>query len=208
MTGPDLTPALHALAALFAEGEEPGAQAAAACLSDARDIHSPGPDHPPFAALLHPPGPDAHPVAAALAPILAALPWYAPGAADGRIPASVHAGLRTCTLFGPGAAVEAGHHPRRALCQDQGVPYGARRHDAAELFVTILGLADWTCEGTTRVDVGAGGRIFHPSGTLHASATPKAAVLTAWVWSGEIGYESYSYRGGSGGRFGGGGVVA
>ena len=40
-----------------------------------------------------------------------------------------------------------------------------------------------------------GGRVYHPSDAPHASATPNGFVLAAWVWWGDIAYDSYHYTG-------------
>ena len=195
MSGTDITALLRALGNLFAEGNEPGTADAAALLAGASARVSGALTAVPFAAMTAMRAHDAHPAMASLVPVLAALPWYAPGAEDGRIPEEVHKGLRTCTLFGPGELVECARIRGGLFAQDRNVPYGSRRHAAVELFVTIAGAADWTCDGITCHRVGPGGRIFHPTFADHATATPDKAVLAAWLWSGDIAYDSYDYAG-------------
>ena len=191
----DLRSCLAALARLYAAGSEPGAQAAASLLATAEPGPSPSPTAPPFPAMLSPALDRCHPYMADIRPALPMLPWYAPGESDGRIPPDIFAGLRTCTLFGPGELIESPTIRGGLFAQDHAVPYGARAHLAEELFIVLAGRADWMCNGTWRRDVGPGGRVYHPSDAPHASATPHGFVLAAWVWWGDIAYDSYHYTG-------------
>ena len=191
----DIAPLLHALADLFSEGEDPGVADACAVLRQAGAVWVEGPEAAPFPALLGPWDGPCHPVHNMLAPLVPHLPWYAPGASDGRIPRRINRGLRTCTLFGPDAPYKVDTLRGGLFAQDKAVPYGIRSHAAAELFVTIAGRADWTVGDALRRDVCAGGRTFHRSNVPHGSATPDSAVLAAWIWSGDISYDSYTYSG-------------
>lgn len=192
----EIAPLLHALADLFDEGREPGVADACAALRAARSVTVDGPEAAPFPALLGPWEGPCHAICGLLDPLIARLPWYAPGASDGRIPDAINRGLRTCTLFGPDAPLRVNNVRGGLFAQDRNVPYGTRSHAAIELFVTIAGSADWTVGGTVSRKVTAGGRSFHGANIAHGSATPDSAVLTAWMWSGDISYDSYAYSGG------------
>ena len=187
----NIAPLLHALADLFEEGREPWVCDACCALRSAKEVPVDGRDAGPFPAMLGPWDDPCHDVFAILGPLIPHLPWYTPGASDGRIPDEINRGLRTCTLFGPDAPLRVPHIRGGLFAQDRNVPYGLRTHSAVELFVTIAGRADWTVADVRTLGVTSGGRSFHPSGVPHGSATPESAVLAAWLWSGDISYDSY-----------------
>jgi len=75
--------------------------------------------------------------------------------------------------------------------QTKGVVYGPRKHAAEETFYIINGEAEWWSELKKTRLKGSGSYVFHASDIQHKSITSDKHVLTAWRWSGDIGFDKY-----------------
>ena len=96
-----------------------------------------------------------------------------------------------CELVGPDGMYFNKDVRVGLLLQKKNIVYGPRQHKAEETFFIFEGEAEWWNEKTSNKTAGSGTYIFHPSNILHTSITKNKSILTAWRWSGEIGFDKY-----------------
>ncbi len=135
----------------------------------------------------------AHRCATAIVPILAKLPWYRAGYEDGRISRDVAAHMFTVELIGSNGVVKDDDCRVGLFIQEPSVDYAVRTHAAEEMFIVIAGEAEWKQSEKAYVKRRAGARIHHASYEPHASRTTNTAMMAAWVWIGDVNFETYHY---------------
>lgn len=186
------------LAELFEEGGEDIASLAAMVLRE----HAAGPVAPAprglatsaqVAAIAAAPG--GHRVAGLIAPLLADLDWHYSGYEDGRIDAAVAARMQTVEIVGPDGMIKEPRCRVGLFAMVPGVDYSVRTHAAEELFVQIAGEADWQQADRPYLKRGPGARMHHASYEPHATRTTARGMIAAWVWGGNIDYDTYRYGG-------------
>ncbi len=123
-----------------------------------------------------------------------ALPFIQWGGSDlreGRMPENLANQMPMCELVGPDGMYFNKDVRVGLLLQKKNIVYGPRQHKAEETFFIFEGEAEWWDEKTSNKTAGSGTYIFHPSNILHTSITKNKSILTAWRWSGEIGFDKY-----------------
>ena len=126
--------------------------------------------------------------------ILEASPFIKWGGSDlreGRIPEDLANQMPMCELVGPDGLYFNDTVRVGLWLQTKGVVYGPRKHAAEETFYIINGEAEWWSELKKTRLKGSGSYVFHASKIQHKSITSDKHVLTAWRWSGDIGFDKY-----------------
>ena len=72
-----------------------------------------------------------------------------------------------------------------------GAFYPRHVHGAEELYLVIAGSGRWSYDGKAYVSHGPGEVVHSKSWQPHAIRTDDAALLMAWIWMGDISFDSY-----------------
>jgi len=126
--------------------------------------------------------------------ILEASPFIKWGGSDlreGRIPEDLANQMPMCELVGPDGLYFNDTVRVGLWLQTKCVVYGPRKHAAEETFYIINGEAEWWSELKKTRLKGSGSYVFHASNIQHKSITSDKHMLTAWRWSGDIGFDKY-----------------
>lgn len=190
-----LTALIDALAELYAAEGRPGGDEVAAALRRHRNdtpskVEVQHLDDAPFRAVCA--GPGGLDAARAVLAVWDQLGWRYPGLDKGMIPEPIAKRMISCEFLGPEGTLRCDTCRVGFFGQLPGLDYPGRTHAAEETFITLAGEGDWTCEPDTSWHTrGPGGICHHPSMARHRSRTRESAFLTAWRWTGDIGFESY-----------------
>ena len=189
---------LNELANLFDEGDEQIAKVAAEicvrCANQNPDKKREGKiqAHSQAVELLQKTESD---VAKAIIPVINELDWYHSGYEDGRISEDVALKMQTVEIIGPDGIYWDDKCRVGLFIQTANTDYITRTHEAEELFIQIAGQAEWTKNNQPYQTKNPGDRMHHESYQPHASQTKNSAMVAAWVWWGNINYDTYKYEG-------------
>lgn len=139
--------------------------------------------------------PEALPCVEHIKPVVNDLSWHYSGYEDGRISADVALKMQTVELIGADGMIFDDSCRVGLFAQTEQTDYIIRTHAAEELFVQIAGQAEWMRGDEPYQLRGPGDRMHHASFQPHASRTGHSALIAVWVWSGELDYKTYSYKG-------------
>ena len=73
--------------------------------------------------------------------------------------------------------------------------YGIRTHPAEEIYVMLAGQVDWKRADNPYIVHSPGERSYHPSMMEHANRTTDSAIMSVYVWYGELSTDGYAYAG-------------
>ena len=138
---------------------------------------------------------DALPAASLVKAAWDTLPWHNSGLSDGRIPEHIAIDMITCEILGSRGAIECDTCRVGLFAQIEGVDYAVREHAAEETFIMLAGQGEWRLLPENWRTLGPGEHTHHPSMMKHQSRSTNGAFLAAWRWTGDIGLESYAYKG-------------
>jgi mannose-6-phosphate isomerase-like protein (cupin superfamily) len=138
-------------------------------------------------SLLEAPGRDG--LADALGAVAADLRWFEPPAEN----LQRYLGGRNCMtqLLGPHGR-EAAQGPRfGTFLIAPGAVYPRHAHGAEELYLILSGSGRWSYDGEPYSARHAGEVVHSQSWQPHAIRTDDAALLMAWIWMGDVSFDSY-----------------
>lgn len=133
-------------------------------------------------------------IAALVADAMPYIKWTFADLGENRLPDALSKAMTATELLGPDGMFPAGDVRVGIWMQSPNLTYGPRRHIAEETFHIIAGSALWSTEDTDLTERGSGDIVFHPSNILHTSITKQKPMITAWRWSGHIGFDGYQLK--------------
>ncbi|MGB3177026.1 MAG: dimethylsulfonioproprionate lyase family protein [Albidovulum sp.] len=129
-------------------------------------------------------------ILAALGPCAQQLHWRRPG--FGKLPARVADHMAVVELIGPDGMLPDSALRFGLLLQEARLQYPWHRHAAEELYLVLSGRADWAVDNQPATPRAPGTFIHHQPNQPHAMMTADEPLLAAWVWTGDIGAQTYA----------------
>ena len=115
------------------------------------------------------------------------LPWRPGGGGKA-------AGIAVVELVGPDGLGFSDTCRAGVLFQDAGYFYPWHRHAAEEFYLPVSGAAKWMVEGKEPEVIAAEEKlIHHREWQPHALETDAKPLLALWMWTGDLGLESYEF---------------
>jgi quercetin dioxygenase-like cupin family protein len=104
-----------------------------------------------------------------------------------------HLGGRNCVtqMVGPTDPAESSGIRFGTFLIAPGAFYPRHVHGAVELYLIIAGSGRWSYDGAPYVRHGPGEVVHSKSWQPHAIRTGDEALLMAWIWMGDISFDSY-----------------
>ena len=136
--------------------------------------------------LLSPAQPAAHPLIPALAAVHPHLSWRAAG--GGKSPV-----LGAVELAGPDGALDSDTVRAGLYYQPPHYFYPRHQHAAEEIYLPLIGEAEWHADGAPPRQVAPGTLIHHKENQPHATRTQDDSLLAIWAWRGDLSMETYRF---------------